>query len=77
LEVLLEQGWGVVSGGGAGIGDPGFFVDLELDTCDEGRVKEFLDVLLAYLRSLPAPKGTYLTVVLDDPENSVRVQVYD
>jgi hypothetical protein len=74
LEVLIE-GWGMVSGGGAGVHDPGFFVDLELDTDDRTRVDEFIAILLRYLRSLPAPEGTELVVAIDGPEG-VHLPVY-
>ena len=74
LEELIE-GWGMVSGGGAGIGDPGWFVDLELDTNDRAKVDEFIAILLQCLRSLPAPPGTELVVCVDGPEG-VHVSVY-
>jgi hypothetical protein len=67
LEVLTE-GWGMVSGGGAGLNDPGFHVDLELDTNDRTKVDEFIAILLTYLRSLPAPKDTELVIVVDFQE---------
>ena len=67
LEELVE-GWGMVSGGGAGLTESGFSVDLELDTDDPDRVEQFLKVLFAYLRSLPAPEGTELVVIVGDGE---------
>ena len=74
LEALTE-GWGMVSGGGAGLNDPRWNVDLELDTNDRAKVDEFIAILLRYLRSLPAPPGTELVVCVDGPE-AVHVPVY-
>lgn len=69
LEELVE-GWGNVSGGSAGAGDA-WNVDLELDTLDPVKVEHFIsEKLLPYLRSLPAPPGTELVIVYDDPEQA-------
>lgn len=69
LEELVE-GWGQVSGGSAGIEDA-WNVDLELDTLDTVKVEQFIaEKLLPYLHSLPAPPGTELVIVYDDPEQA-------
>jgi hypothetical protein len=69
MEELVE-GWGEVSGGSAGVEDA-WNVDLELDTLDPAKVEQFIDAkLLPYLRSLPAPPGTELVIVYDDPEQA-------
>jgi hypothetical protein len=75
LEELLE-GWRTVSGGGAGLRDSGFHVDLELDTNDQTKIDEFIVVLKRYLHSLPAPDGTELVLVVDGPEGGVHLPVY-
>lgn len=76
LEELME-GWGSVSGGSAGLKDPAWNVDLELDTEDPDKVDQFIaDVLLPYLRSLPAPEGTELVVIVDDLEKAIHLPVY-
>ena len=49
-------GWGMVSGGGAGLQDSGFFVDRELDMEDRDKVDQFIAIFRMYLRSLPARK---------------------
>lgn len=72
----LVKGWGTVSGGGAGLKDPGFHVDLELDTEDMDTVDRFLELLLQYLRSLPAPEGTELVVIVDNVETARRMSIY-
>ena len=76
LEVLVE-GWGEVSGGSAGV-EEAWNVDLELDTQDPASVEIFIaEKLLPYLRSLPAPAGTELVIVYDDPENAEHRPVSD
>jgi len=76
LEILMEEGWGTVSGGGAGLKDAGFHVDLELDEDSHAAVDRFLPALLKYLHSLPAPPGTELVICVGDQMEGTHRSVW-
>jgi hypothetical protein len=53
---------GKQTGAGSALDGPGFNVDLMLFSEEQAVVDQFLQVLLEYLRSLPAPPGTEVIV---------------
>jgi hypothetical protein len=65
LENLLGDR-GRIAGGGAEVGNPGFNIDLELSSDDREEVDRIREELEAYLRSLPAPHGTTLIVIVGE-----------
>lgn len=70
-DMLLDRGR--ISGGGAVVGGPGFSVDIEFLSDDRAEVEDFLASLVKYLRSLPAPEGTKLVIIVGDEEPGHRV----
>jgi hypothetical protein len=69
----VVKGQGRVSGGGIALDGRGVNFDLELSSSNKGDVRRFLDILLNYLRSLPAPAGSSIVVAGDDGEFQVSI----
>jgi hypothetical protein len=69
----LLKGKGRVSGGGIALDGLGVNFDLVLSSNEKHEVDHFLDILLKYLRSLPAPAGTQVVVVSGEGESHIPV----
>jgi hypothetical protein len=69
----LLKGKGRLSGGGIALDGSGVNFDLVLFSNVKNEVDHFLDLLLQYLRSLPAPAGTQVVVAGEEGESHIPV----